>query len=440
MLVGGWVRDFLLQIPSFDYDLEVYGLRPEVLKSILDGYGEVNVVGEAFTVYKLRIDELTVDVSIPRRESKTGRGHRGFTIVGDPDMSFAEASRRRDFTINSMLYDPLTNEVIDPYGGQEDLGKRILKVTDRKTFAEDSLRVLRAMQLASRLNYTIEKETVRICRDISLSDLPAERIWAEVEKWLLLSLKPSIGFQAAFELGIAEKLWPELYALKGCPQDPEWHPEGDVDIHTSMVIDEARKLIDDLDKPRKLTVMLGALCHDFGKPLTTRPENGRIRSKGHEDAGIQPTDSFLHKLNVNTVGGYHVRNQVKALVASHLAPNHFYKSTLKGDKVSDGAFRRLAGRVDPELLYRVARADCLGRTGDFKPEAEEWFIDKVRALGVVDGPPAKLLLGRHLIDLGVEPGPRMRELIDSVYELQLDGKITSLAEAIAAAKVQIKTT
>lgn len=440
-LVGGWVRDFLRAEESADYDIEVFGLEPDKLRALLAKQGHVNAVGEAFTVYKVKLHQTSgqdalpaVDVSLPRRESKTGRGHRGFVVTGDPWMSYEEAARRRDFTINAIMYDPLAQEYIDPFSGRHDIEQKIIRAVDPATFIEDSLRVLRAMQFAARFEYTIAPETIELCRTIDLSDLPSERIWAEVEKWLLKSRKPSIGLWAAYELGITEKLWPEIHAMYGCPQDPQWHPEGDVYTHSGMVIDEARKLIDDLPYAKKVTVMLGAFCHDFGKPATTKVIDGRIRSLSHEEAGIAPTQSFLEKLGIFTLENYDVRSQVIALVANHLTPAHYFKSEAKGEKVSDGAFRRLAQRVEPELLYRVARADCLGRTGDFKPDAEEWFLNKVRELKVVEKPPAPLLLGRHVLGLGLKPGPRIGQITKAVYELQLDGTVTTLDEAIAAAK------
>ncbi len=449
-LVGGWVRDHLRGVPNVDYDLEVYGLEPARLRELLDAHGTVNAVGEAFTVYKVKLNvEATphsalntqhsaLDVSLPRRESKVGRGHRGFEITGDPWMPYEEAARRRDFTINAVMYDPLADEFIDPHHGRDDLQNRVIRAVDPTTFIEDSLRVLRAMQFAARFEFTIDPATVELCRSIDLSDLPAERIWAEVEKWLLQAQKPSFGFWAAIELGITEKLWPEIHALRGCPQEYEWHPEGDVDIHTAMVIDEARKLIDDLPHAKKLAVMLGALAHDFGKPTTTKLEDGRIRSKGHEDAGLPPTESFLERLKLNTIDGYDVRKQVVALVADHLAPGQFHKSFLQGQKVSDGAFRRLAQRVEPDLLYRVARADCLGRTGDFKPDAMEWFIAHVNDLAIPVKAPEPILLGRHVLELGLKPGPQIGRLTKAVYELQLDGKVTSLEEAVTAAQKMLE--
>src|SRR5262249_45613728 len=245
-----------------DYDIEVYGLEAAKLRGLLDSRGKVDAVGEAFTVYKVRLrdsgNSLVVDVSLPRRESKTGRGHRGFVIEGDPHMSFEEAAGRRDFTIKAVMYDPLESEFIDPFGGRQDIERKIVRVVDPQTFIEDSLRVLRAMQFAARFEYAIAPATVDFCRSIDLSDLPAERIWAEVEKWLLKATRPSIGLDAARALGITEKLWPEIHALSDCPQDPNVHPEGDVFIHTGLVLDQARHLIDDLPRPKQLAVMLGA--------------------------------------------------------------------------------------------------------------------------------------------------------------------------------------
>jgi tRNA nucleotidyltransferase (CCA-adding enzyme) len=442
LIVGGWVRDRLRGEPDrIDYDIEVYGLEPSMLRATLASHGTVNTVGEAFTVYKLTLKEkeedgsrLVVDVSLPRRESKTARGHRGFEVVGDPGMSFEEAARRRDFTINAIMFDPLTEEYIDPHGGMHDLKLRVIRAIDPGTFVEDSLRVLRAMQFASRFEFEVDPATEELCQSIDLDDLPAERIWGEVEKWLLESRHPSIGWWFARDFGIVSKLWPEVEALIECPQDHESHPEGDVFIHTGLVIDEARNIIDGLPRPKKLAVMLGALCHDFGKPSTTAFEEGRIRSRGHEDAGIAPALSFLERLKLSSLDGYDVRGQVLALVAHHLKPLRFYRAHLEGNEVGDGTLRRLALEVEPDLLYRVARADCLGRTGVFTPVGEEWFLNRVKSLGIEERAPAPLLLGRHVLELGIQPGPEVGRVTRAVYEAQLDGKVSTLDEAVAAAR------
>ncbi|HOC17685.1 MAG TPA: hypothetical protein PKK95_05420 [Vicinamibacterales bacterium] len=427
LIVGGWVRDRLLGIASKDVDVEVYGLPAPRLREVLSAFGPVETVGESFTVYKL--GEL--DVALPRRESKTGRGHRGFTVEGDPSMSVAEAARRRDFTINAIAWDPLTGEYEDPWGGRRDLDRRLLRVVDRHTFPEDSLRVLRAAQFVARFELSVHPATLELCRRIPLDDLPAERVWGEIEKLLLLPERPSLGLAFAREASVIGRLFPELEALIGCEQEPEWHPEGDVWTHTLLVVDEARRRIGDLPRAGRIAIMLAAVCHDLGKPATTAFKDGRIRSLGHEEAGLAPTTALLDRLNVQSIDGYDVRAQVLGMTAHHLKPGAWYKVR---DEVGDGAFRRLAQKVDLELLARLAAADCRGRPGDFDCGAMEWFVGRARALGVEHEPPRPLLLGRHLLALGLTPGPRIGEILKQVYELQLDGRVTTTEEAIAAAR------
>lgn len=440
LLVGGCVRDRLMGLAPKDWDLEVYGIEPAMLRQLLDRAGPVNVVGEAFTVYKLGPD---LDVSLPRRERKSGRGHRAFVIEGDPSMTIEEATRRRDFTINAILEDPLTEEVIDYFHGQEDLKNRIVRAVSHETFSEDSLRVLRAAQFAARFEFDIEAGTVALCHTIDLTDLPAERIFNELEKLLLRSQRPSLGIKWLCELGAVDQLFPEIRSLMDVPQDAEWHPEGDVYVHTLLVLDRARELIDDLPYSKKITVMLAALCHDFGKPPTTAFIEGRWRSRGHEEGGVGPTESFLNRLNTFTLNGYDVRKQVVALVREHLKPGEFYK---KQHEVGDGAFRRLARKCELDLLYRVAKADSLGRNAEWVPreqwytaEAQEWFINRARQLEVEKAPPPPILLGRHLLELGLEPGPKLGEITKAVYEMQLDGRVRNLDDARDAAYKMLST-
>jgi tRNA nucleotidyltransferase (CCA-adding enzyme) len=439
LLVGGCVRDLLLGLQPKDWDLEIYELPPETVRQILDGFGSVNVVGEAFTVYKIGAD---LDVSLPRRDRKSGRGHRAFVVDGDPWMSLEDATRRRDFTVNAILNDPLTGQLIDPFHGEQDLRNGILRAVSAETFPEDSLRVLRAAQFAARFNLVIDNETVALCRQIDLSDLPSERIWGEMEKLLLQAERPSVGFEWLQKLDALDHLFPELGGLIGVRQDPEWHPEGDVFIHTLLTVDRARELIDDLAYPRQVTVMLAALAHDFGKRTTTEFLEGRWRSRGHEEAGVAPTKDLLDRLNIHTLEGYDVRNQVIALVREHLKPGEFYK---KQDEVGDGAFRRLARKCELDLLYRVARADSLGRNAEWVPKenwydavAQEWFIARAHELEVAQTAPHPILLGRHLLEMGLQPGPRVGELTRAVYEMQLDGRVTNLDEARIEAKKLIE--
>jgi tRNA nucleotidyltransferase (CCA-adding enzyme) len=431
LVVGGWVRDQLRGQPSKDVDIEVFGIPADGVRSLLETMGRVETVGESFQVFKAG----DIDVSLPRRDSKSGRGHKGFTVTGDPSMSLEEAARRRDFTINAISWDPLTGSYEDPFGGRADLERGVLQVVDARTFADDSLRVLRAIQFAARFELHVADQTKEICRRVALTDLPAERVWGEVEK-LLLAPRPSIGFALALELDVVDKLFPELKALVGCPQEPEWHPEGDVWVHTLQVIDQARTRVDTLDRPQQIAVMLGAICHDFGKPATTAFIDGRIRSIDHEEQGVAPASAFLDRLNVNSIDGYDVRRQVLGITAHHLKPGMWFKVR---DEVGDGAFRRLAQKVDLELLARLAKADCMGRApGVFNCEAMDWFLERARQLGVEHRPPGPILLGRHLLELGLKPGPRIGEILKAVYEQQLDGTVANLDEAIAAAMPMIE--
>ena len=417
MLVGGCVRDRLIGIESKDLDLEVYSVDPARLREILKQLGQVNTVGEHFSVYKLVVrndlDRVEIDVSIPRRESKSGQGHRGFLIEGDPSMTFEEAARRRDFTINAILYDPLTDKIEDPFDGRTDLENRLLKVVAAGTFIEDSLRVLRAVQLAARFELTLDPESAELCRSINLSDIPHERIWGELEKLLMLAERPSIGLSIALELNVLDKLFPELRALVGRQSG---HTAEDAFDHTKRSLDEAAKTSADLTKAKRLTVMLATLCHDLSTDSRTR---------------LEETLSVLKKLGVYSVEGYDVRSQVLSLVREQSAPNQFYKSRAS---TTDGDFKRLAQNAELNLLYRVTKACGLARVGgDSAVAAPEWFIERARALGVEHEPSEPLLQGRHLLEAGVQPGPEMGRLLKRVYELQLDGEVTTRDEALSAA-------
>jgi tRNA nucleotidyltransferase (CCA-adding enzyme) len=432
LVVGGWVRDRLLGIDSKDLDMEVFGIPAEQLPLLLEPFGTVQPIGQSFPVYKID----SIDIGLPRRESKAGRGHKGFIVDGDPSMSIEDAARRRDFTVNAISWDPLTDEYIYPLTARQDLDNRILKAVDPRTFGDDSLRALRAVQFAARFGMTLDAQTKALCRSIRLDDLPPERIWGEMEKLLLRARRPSVGFALALEIGVIDQLFPELKALVGCEQEPEWHPEGDVWVHTLQVIDHARQRIDDLDRADRLIVMLGAVTHDFGKPATTAFLDGRIRSMNHEEEGVAPATAFLDRLNIHSIDGKDVRGQVLGLVAHHLKPGMLYKVR---EELTDGAFRRLSQKANLELLARVAKSDCLGRSpGHFDCSAMDWFLERARELGVDRSPPKPLLLGRHLLELGMPPGPDMGALLKQIYDKQLDGEITTVEEGLALASQALR--
>ena len=430
LVVGGFVRDEILTKwgkakPSKDIDLEVYGLSDKILKKIIAKFGKVNLVGESFSVYKLG----TLDISLPRKDSKIGKGHRGFKIIYDPKMTFKEAARRRDFTINALAQDPLTGEVLDEHGGLIDLKNGLIKAVDFKLFGDDPLRVLRAVQLAGRFNFKIERNTLLLCKKLDLTELSWERISEEFRKLLILSKKPSLGLNYAKEIGIIKALTPELHAFIGLPQYKKWHPEGEVWIHNNMVIDEAAKI----REREKLTgdqaeqLMWAAVVHDLGKAVTTKvDEQKRIVSTGHTEAGVPIAKKFLVRLKVKNK----LIDKILPLVREHLFPS------LVARACTDAAIRRLAKRLAPatiEDLLLLTEADHRGRAlpWDGFPGGKI-LAAKAEVLHLQERAPKPIFMGRHLIKFGYRPKGQERlfgEVIKLVNEEELDGKIKNLAMA-----------
>lgn len=413
VLVGGYVRDRLLGIDSKDYDVEVYGLTPDALSTVLASYGEIVEVGRAFGV--LRVKGIDADFSLPRRDSKRGRGHRGFDVAVDPQLGFTEASRRRDLTINSIGLDPLTGEILDPHRGRDDLKRGILRATDPAHFSEDPLRGLRAAQFAARLEMQPDEMLTELCSRLDLEELAPERVFEELRKMLMKARRPSIGFEFLRRAGLLG-IFPEIAALEGVPQDPAWHPEGDVWIHTMMVIDEAARLRTGAEDD--LALMYGALCHDFGKPETTFDDGTRIRSPKHEVLGARMAKSFLERLRAPAALG----RQVEALVRYHLAPFLYVAqaTTARG-------YRRLARNLDRaganiDLLVRVARADHWGRTTEEARRrifpAGDAFLAEAEAASVRHEAPRDVVQGRHLTARGLEPGPHFADILARCRDLQ----------------------
>ncbi|HEX8234506.1 MAG TPA: hypothetical protein VF600_00970 [Abditibacteriaceae bacterium] len=402
LLVGGYVRDALLGLDPKDADVEIYGIEAAALRKLLNRLGRVNCVGESFRVYKLvwhESDErYELDVSLPRHDRKVGSGHRGFEVEGDPFATVEDAARRRDFTVNAVMWEPLSGEIIDPFGGRTDLENRVLRAVDAAHFAEDSLRVLRAMQFAARFEMTVEPQTVELCRSIDLSDLPRERIWGEWEKMLLKAKRPSIGLRTAQQLRVLEKLFPELRAAM---------------MHQAeslcATLDAAAGERDGLSVPQQIALMLAAMG---------------VFLEREESAAKRASEKLLDQFGVWTLNGYDVRAQVLPLVECAMTPAEWFE---RRNEISDGDVRRLAGKCEPILLWKLARS--FGQR-----EAAAWLEKRMRALGVESGPPAPLLMGRHLLEMGLKPGPRIGEITRAVYEMQLDGTVSTLDEALSAAR------
>jgi tRNA nucleotidyltransferase (CCA-adding enzyme) len=417
LLVGGCVRDAIIGLVPKDADIEVFGIEADELMRILQKKYEVIHIGKAFGVLKIKGQEI--DISIPRLESKTGQGHKGFSVTGSPQLTFEEAAQRRDFTINAISWDPLTGEYIDPYNGVEDLENRVLRHVSDK-FSEDPLRVLRAMQIASRFELTIDPKTVELCRTIGPETLPKERIFGEWKKLVTKGVMPSIGLRFLKDCGWI-RYFPELEDLIGCEQDGYWHPEGDAWVHTLHCMDAfARERIG--DEREDLIVGLGVLCHDMGKPSTSfKDENGRIRSPGHDIAGVLVAERFLRRMTEE-------RGLIEAvliLVETHMRPAELFKT-----KSGVSAIRRLAnkvGRVD--RLIRVVSADMQGSPPKDNTEFLEglkWFATQGEFLKVLDSAPKHILQGRHLIERGMTPGGEFKKILDDCFEAQLDGEFSDL--------------
>ena len=421
ILVGGCVRDYFLNIPVKDYDVEIFGIDCfETIEKSLQKYGSVKLVGKSFGVLTLRVNEYDFDFALPRTEKKIGNTHQDFEVITNAKLSFKEAAIRRDFTINSIGYDFFKQEFLDPFNGINDLKNKIIKHIDDNTFIEDSLRVYRAVQFASRFNFEIDENTKKLCKEIVLNDelkyLPKERIFEELKKLFLKSSKPSIGFELFRELEIL-KYFPELEVLINCEQEPEYHPEGDVWIHTMMCLDEMARILEEEkieDEYRKLYLFYGILCHDFGKPFCTQEINGKITSHKHESLGIEPTISFLSKLT-NEKKFIEI---VCSLVKNHLTPFQLYlaESSLK-------AIKRLSLKVNIEDLCLVCLADCLGRTILDKqkcPKATSWLLEKAKELEIHNVAIKPLVLGRDLIELGFKPSKEFKEILEFAFDLQID--------------------
>ncbi len=431
-LVGGCVRDWLLGLPPKDFDIEVFDLDYETMGRALAAFGPTDLVGRSFGVLKVRLEGVEYDFSLPRRESKTGAGHRGFAVTPDSSLTEAEAAARRDFTINALSYDPVENRLLDFHHGVEDLKNRILRHTSA-AFVEDPLRVLRGVQFAARFELTIAPETAELCRSIveSYAELPVERVWGEWDKWATKSKKPSLGIAVLKETGWI-KHFPEIAALDGVPQEPEWHPEGDVFIHTNHCLDALVGLAawqgGTLETRRRLT--FSVLAHDFGKATTTKQleRRGQLRwtSMEHEAAGGPIAEAFLTRLGAPL----DLINYVRPLVVNHLMHHHGQT------ELRDTTVRRLARKIAPATiddLIAVMLSDHFGRP-PLIPRETIARIDSLRAvahrLKVEHAAPKPIVLGRHLIALGYHPGPQFKRALDAAFESQLDGAFNDEAEGV----------
>ena len=421
--VGGLVRDRLLGRENKDVDIEVHGITPEALEGILDGLGERTEMGASFGVYGLRHFEL--DIAMPRKEKATGRGHKDFAVFTDPFLGTQKAAMRRDFTINAMMEDVLTGEIVDHFGGQEDLRQGVIRHVNDVTFAEDPLRVLRAAQFAARFAFSVAPETTALCSTMDLTALASERIFGEMEKALLKAPRPSIFFEFLRQAHQLHHWFPEVQALIGVPQEPKHHPEGDVWNHTMLVLDQAAQLREQAKEP--LCLMLSALCHDLGKTQTTAVVDGVIRSLGHETAGLPLAERFLARLTNEA----RLHKVVLNMIALHMRPNALHKQSA-GWKAMN---RLYDASVCPEDLLLLAKADSLGRAIDENYAPTEEFL-RAHLMQYHEMMARPYVKGADLVAEGIMPGKDFGKALAHAHKLRLSGvkKEDALRQTIALLK------
>lgn len=404
--VGGYVRDKLMGEEIKDIDMEIHGITPKKLSEILDGVGERLEMGASFGVFGLRGYDL--DIAMPRKEEATGRGHKDFAIFVDPFLGTKKAAMRRDFTMNAMMEDVLTGELVDHFGGMDDLKNGILRHVNAKTFVEDPLRVLRAAQFAARFEFQIAEETVELSKTMDLSYLACERIYAELEKALLKAKKPSIFFEKMRQMNQLTVWFKEIEQLIGVRQSPKHHPEGDVWNHTMMVLDEAAKFCEEADNPAGF--MFAAICHDFGKIVATTEIDGKIHAFGHEVEGIPLAKQFLTRIT-NEVK---LRKYVLNMVELHMKPNIMAAQNAKIKSTN----KMFDSSLDPEGLVLFSIADHMGRTGKVRDEKTEAFLRERLAIfhETMEKP---YVMGSDLVKAGLKPGPKFHEILEYSHKLRL---------------------
>ena len=428
VLVGGGVIAMIKGHTPKDWDLEVFQLGYDSLAAL---FSDLNpkLVGKQFGIIKLTVDGLDVDINVPRIDNKVGVGHDGFECDFDPMMTVEEAARRRDFSINAMAIDLRTGEVIDPYGGLADLEAGVLRATDSHLFVQDPLRALRAMQLLARKAKTVNVGTMQLIRSMvdTFPELAAERVHEEWRKLLLKAERPSVGLEFLRESGWLVH-FPELQALIGCEQHPEWHPEGDVWVHSCHTVDSAAwvrdqgVLPDDWVEP----FMFGTMCHDLGKPDVTitpemvandeAPKERLWTAWGHDQAGMPHGESFLRRMTNNKK----LIEKTTTIIGEHMQPFNLWQG-----KSKMSAYKRLHNRLRLDVLGWVCRCDSCGGPDvsigdpDLEHETSTACWDRFSEIG--PEPVKAILMGRHLIGAGVKPGPTFKVRLDAAYEQQIEG-------------------
>lgn len=409
--VGGCVRDDLMNQPCHDFDIEVFHMEESRLLEVLKQFGNVDMFGKQFGIYKL-LSVPEADFALPRKEKKIALGHGGFDIETNPFLDIKEAARRRDFTMNAIYFNTKTNEYEDYYGGINDLNNKMIRIVDPITFKEDPLRVLRLAQFVSRFGFQIDENSKEICKEMvangDLETLSKERVFAEYNK-MLMGNQPSLGISFLYDL---KALPHELQVLGNVHQRLDYHPEGCVLNHVKLVLDYGAKIKEKTKKP--LWFMWTCLLHDIGKAVTT-DEFGHAYQ--HDIIGSEMCEEVLERFcNQKKMKIY-----IKQMIYSHMKLGQYARSGVK-DKTFLKLLAQLNGKTTLNDLYYLTEADYNGRLIDSAEDIHRlraFLIEKTDKLGVVA--PTPKITGKDLMDLGFPQGPQLKVLLEEAYDMQLGG-------------------
>ncbi|MGM0507576.1 MAG: CCA tRNA nucleotidyltransferase [Fusobacteriota bacterium] len=403
-IVGGYVRDKILGRKSKDIDIEVFNIKGNKLHKILDKYGYSKKVGKSYNIYLFK----GIEFSLPQKR-------KGEKLISSPYMDEKEACRRRDLTINSMMYDPIDDKLVDFFGGKNDIKKKRISYVSRDTFIQDPLRIFRVAQFKARLNFKVTKKTEKVCIEIldKIDKIAKERIFLEIEKILLKAKNPSLAFYWMKRIGLLKKYFPELDNLENIEQGKRYHPEGNVFIHTMMTLDVLPI------KDRTIEIMLALLYHDIGKgEVENKKEGNRIHFYGHALKGANIVRQYLKKITNNK----DLIKKVEKLIKFHDYPLNMIES------VSKKAVRKLASKVDMEDILKVHKADMLGKGGDTKTISHIKEIKKI--YNEIKDEVEPIIKGKDLIKYGLKPGPHFGKILDELYEAQLEEKFLTYEDGI----------
>lgn len=393
--VGGYVRDKLLGIDNKDIDIEVHGIDADKLYSILETIQKPLSYGKSFGIFSLK-DE-NIDIALPRTEKCTGNKHTDFKVDIDPFIGYQKACKRRDITINALMQDVLTGEILDFYNGLSDLKKGIIRYVDANTFKEDPLRVLRVAQFQARFDFIMTKDTINLCKEMDLSNLSKERVEEELRKALMKGKKPSLFFDALKQTNQLDYWFKEIKQLETIKQDPIYHPEGNVYIHTMQVIDRGVAYRDSFE------FMLLCLTHDFGKIVTTETINDRIHAYGHETKGLPLVDTFIKRITNKK----EIRKYLNNMIPLHMLPNKYAIDNSAIKKTN----RMFYDAYKPKDLINFSICDIGSQKNyEFLKERYNHYLEMIKK---------PYVSGDDLIKMGLKPNEEFSKILEYATKLRM---------------------